>query len=534
MQNLNTKYLSVFSFISITYGMLWYYTWFLPVNFVVVNNTASWFLPAGFRFAALLMLPRKYWLAIILGEWTAIKLLNDLKDPMGFLAEFVSIAPPVLIYLTAAHIHLKLYGKAAFNNVKQTISLLFFGFSAAILTAAVLVTSMIYHGKYAPLGTEILFSEIHLANIFAFALGDIVGMLLIVPSIIFIADLLKRRAVIKVNFNLRVLIQVVVAAVLVTLLFSNLHQIPLYYIQMIVVMLVITCAYKYGWQGAVASVFTMCIVIVLAALLSDTQSSMIENQVYLITIAVIALILGTSISQQNQLTRQLVEQNLSLEKLNVGLNEEVKKNQQLAAKVISIQESERKRISTELHDDIGQNITAINTEVKIIERLSTNQMVETSISNIKQLTNTIYSTAHHLMSMLRPRVIDELGLEKALDSSQFHQLLNKADINYHVNIKGEFESLDDVVKIAIYRIVQESATNAIKHSQASNFYLDLSLDNQSLSLIIKDDGIGFDTVNVDTFKGRFGLLGIEERVLSLQGKFELSSSDAGSKIIVKI
>ncbi|TPH13931.1 MASE1 domain-containing protein [Litorilituus lipolyticus] len=534
MQSLSTKYITNFSLISIAYGMLWYFTWFLPVNFAVVNNSASWFLPAGFRFAAFLMLPRRYWLAIILGEWTAIKLLNDLKDPMTLFAEFVSIAPPALIYLTAAHIHLKLYGKAAFNNVKQTISLLFFGFSAAILTATVLVTSMIYHGKYASSGTEMLISEMHLANIFAFALGDIVGMLLIVPSIILISDLIKKRTTIDICINFKMLIQFFSIAMIGILLLSNLHQIPLYYIQMIVVMLVITCSYKYGWQGAVVSVFTMCIVIVLAALLADTQSSMIENQVYLITIAVIALILGTSISQQNQLTHQLLEQNLTLETLNIGLNEEVKKNQQLAAKVISIQESERKKISTELHDDIGQNITAINTEVKIIERLSTNQMVEASISNIKQLTSTIYSTAHHLMSMLRPRVIDELGLEKALDSSQFHQLLNKAGINYHVDIHGEFESLDDVVKIAIYRIAQESATNAIKHSQAGNFYLDLSLENQLLTLRIKDDGIGFDTTDKDKLKGRFGLLGIEERVLSLQGQFELNSSDIGSEIIVKI
>ena len=160
----SSKYLGFFLAISVSYSMLWYHSWYLPLNFAVIDNTASWFLPAGYRLAAFLFVPRKYWLAIIVGEWCAIRLITAERGEIPLLSDIIATVFPALVYLGAAHIYLKMYEKPSFRTTRQSIALLVGSVISATLTSAILTTSMIYHGEVSTISSnELFFFEVHRA-----------------------------------------------------------------------------------------------------------------------------------------------------------------------------------------------------------------------------------------------------------------------------------------------------------------------------------------------------------------------------------
>lgn len=530
----SSKYLGFFLAISVSYSMLWYHSWYLPLNFAVIDNTASWFLPAGYRLAAFLFVPRKYWLAIIVGEWCAIRLITAERGEIPLLSDIIATVFPALVYLGAAHIYLKMYDKPSFKTTRQSIALLVGSVISATLTSAILTTSMIYHGEVSTISSNELFSHKHLLNIVSFALGDIIGVLLILPPVILLAEYFQREKTSNRQFGIPSVFQILLALGLTLIVLTNLHQVPLYYVKILTVILVIASTHRWGWKGAVLSVLLMCILIVYTSLLSTEIISVIENQIYLISIAFTSLILGASISEQSSLNQQLVKQNSALNHLNNRYKQQAEKNQLLAAKVVDIQERERKKISNELHDDIGQTLTAMKTEITILEHITSDNKVRHSASNLRVLSNKVYNVTRNLIMLLHPRELDDLGLEKALRSKVLTQLLSLAKVNYHLNIESDLSVLSEEKKIAVYRIVQESFNNIVKHANAKNVYVDLAIEQQQLKLSIRDDGTGFDVQNKALWSGRFGLFGIEERAVALNGHFQIGSSLEGTKIQIQI
>ncbi len=135
---------------------------------------------------------------------------------------------------------------------------------------------------------------------------------------------------------------------------------------------------------------------------------------------------------------------------------------------------------------------------------------------------------HRLLDDLRPAVLDEFGLLRALDEGPIRDLLNAAGMVYHTELRGDPRRLDDDTRTAIYRLVQESATNAVKHAQASKFSLRLRVGTRqgvALALLdLRDDGIGLPHGRPRS--GR-GLQGMRDRVTSLGGQFRLRPNDDG-------
>ena len=136
------------------------------------------------------------------------------------------------------------------------------------------------------------------------------------------------------------------------------------------------------------------------------------------------------------------------------------------------------------------------------------------------------------MHWLRPRLLDELGLEAALKSELFSEHLNEAGIAYQCKISGPIDSLNDDFKIAIFRICQEASTNAVKHSLATEFSIDITYQENELEIIISDNGIGLPEHKNSNSKGGFGVLGIVERVSVLKGKTLFKNGECGGLTIM--
>ena len=203
------------------------------------------------------------------------------------------------------------------------------------------------------------------------------------------------------------------------------------------------------------------------------------------------------------------------------------RNQLLTKRSLEIQEEERRNLSQELHDELGQTITAIKAVAVSISNKTTleKRYINSSVKTIVEYSDHVYQVAKNMMHRLRPSVLDEFGLVKALENMIDEWNDNQDDIFCDFTFLDVPTDLSESLKINIYRIIQESLTNILKHSNASQVAVTIKndrLDNiERINLKIKDNGIGIDQ---DKIIPGFGLLGMKERVEMNGGVFEFESS----------
>jgi two-component system sensor histidine kinase UhpB len=221
----------------------------------------------------------------------------------------------------------------------------------------------------------------------------------------------------------------------------------------------------------------------------------------------------------------------------LAVERELEESRQLTHLIQKHIEEERRSLARELHDELGQYVTAIKTFAVAIASKTKEKApeVEASAQTIVGAANHIYDGMHNIIKQLRPGSLDNLGLIETLKD-----LINSLQKQYqHLKIElrfsGALNELGESLNINIYRMVQESINNAIKHAQASELRIDLSvLDKDILQLMIKDNGKGMDIKAVDQ-TNHFGLLGIRERVQGLHGTFTVDSElGKGTNIIITI
>ncbi len=220
------------------------------------------------------------------------------------------------------------------------------------------------------------------------------------------------------------------------------------------------------------------------------------------------------------------------------LSESKAKNQSLTQRSLEIQEEERRHLAQELHDELGQTIAAIKAVAAAImnNQKSDEQHTKSSVKTIIEYSDHIYQVARNMMHRLRPSVLDEFGLVKALQTMIDDWNGRQDDIFCHFSFSDIPDGLSEPLNINLFRIIQESLTNALRHSSASNVLIRLNKITQSGSdyiiLKIQDDGIGIDIENMVM---GLGLSGMKERVEMNNGKFELTSdSERGIDINISI
>lgn len=213
------------------------------------------------------------------------------------------------------------------------------------------------------------------------------------------------------------------------------------------------------------------------------------------------------------------------DKLSVAKQE----NRALTQHSLEIQEDERKKLAQELHDELGQSLTAI----KVMAVAATRRNAD-----IQQCSNTIVNTCNHLMQVVRsmmhqlhPLVLTELGLKAGLEDLIAHWAIRANQLEIQLDCSSDTEQLSANIAIQVFRIVQECLTNIVRHAQANTAHIELSIAQQVLLLKVSDNGIGCQEVS----KTGFGLLGMKERVHSLGGEFSLHSQQGlGTRISVRI
>lgn len=214
------------------------------------------------------------------------------------------------------------------------------------------------------------------------------------------------------------------------------------------------------------------------------------------------------------------------------LQESTQNNHRLTQQIIRLQEDERKSLARDIHDEIGQYLTAINVDASAILYGRKLSSAKESALAISKLTRQMMDMVHQILQRLRPRILDELGLGLALIELVEHWRQRCGNINVIESIDKSLGVLDEVLSITAYRVLQECLTNIAKHASATRVIVNVNQDAQFVHLYIEDDGVGFDTTS--SAKG-FGLAGMRERIQGLLGEIYIQSAiNKGVKVTVKL
>lgn len=203
----------------------------------------------------------------------------------------------------------------------------------------------------------------------------------------------------------------------------------------------------------------------------------------------------------------------------------------LSQLLVRAQEEERKQLSRELHDQVGQMLTALRMEIGHAERSRfTDAAFTAHTTECKGIIDTMVGTVRDLSMGLRPSMLDDIGLGPALQwLARDHSRRYNCPVN--VNMEGDLDTLPEAYRTCTYRVVQEALTNCARHAKANEIDVSVHGTEDWLRLVIRDDGIGMRTG--PNAKTGLGLLGIQERVRELNGSMAVMS-DEGSGTSLRI
>ncbi|MCD4674665.1 MAG: PAS domain-containing protein, partial [Desulfobacula sp.] len=258
-----------------------------------------------------------------------------------------------------------------------------------------------------------------------------------------------------------------------------------------------------------------------------------------------SLAVSVDVTEKNRTQKDLQIAKEKLSQYSQDLEQQVKKRtaqlekaqenlKKLSKNVIASQEREKALVARELHDHLGQILTALRIDAVWIEKFLTH--IDKNAGNrAEKMCFLIDDTINDVRDMayrLRPRVLDDLGLVDALESllSDFEKRSNVSCVFKN----DEIPKINDTLATALYRIGQEAVTNSLKHSNATTITVELKNDEEGIVLSIQDNGCGFDAHNDNGING-FGLEGMRERANLVGGRLDISSRlSEGTSICCKV
>jgi signal transduction histidine kinase len=266
--------------------------------------------------------------------------------------------------------------------------------------------------------------------------------------------------------------------------------------------------------------------------LTDMQAAM-QRQVWTVfgIALVISLVIGwLAFRHAARLERKLTAQHEREERISSDL-------QRLSARLVQAREEEQRRIARELHDEVGQALSAVKVQLAVAERrIERMGAARALLADAQTSADSALHSVRDLSHLLHPSALDDLGLVAALESlvADFRRRHQVAVEFLH---QGRDERLQAETERAIYRIVQEGLTNIARHAEASSGYVRLTMEESSVTVTIEDDGVGFDVADVERPGKRrgLGLLSVRERVTGLRGTVRIESAARnGSRIEVEL
>lgn len=490
----------------------WFCLWALSLYFINDPILAMLFFPFALRLGVVLHTPRRYWLLLYSVEWLLIIAIGDNLQQEHWSS---------ILLLSASSLPFTFFASKLYHGSQwQKLSVI-----AGLILVVATVNVILLSGLSIPL--------MH------YWLASVTGSLMLVPSCYLLWSYLFERVWIPLNpdfinkpvalrgrhiawyvlvFVLNIFVQIVLP--------DELQRFAPFCLAIPIILL----AFRYGWQGALLG--TLLNSVALIALSGELHTSIQLTDLLLSLMAqtMTGICLGLAVQHQRD--------------LNTSLRKQLKQNHMLSRQLVKTEENIRKGVARELHDEIGQNITAIKTQANIIKRVEEGNIAYTCASLIESLSLNIYDTTKGLLTQLRPKTLDDLGLKESVlqlvrdmeltrlgidvkvewlnEDELFNAQGNDKKVNINQKLKDRpVECFSEATQVTIYRIFQEALNNIVKYANASMVELSLTCENNIVTISVKDNGVGLVSPKIPD-QG-LGLKGMQERVEALGGKFRLST-----------
>lgn len=479
-----------------------------------------WMLPYGLRFGALLLTPVRYWGWMLGAEIAATAGISILHaDPRHWLVLTMNGLPEPLVMAAGLWLLRRFNLHASLHSPQEVTRLLLS--VVLIVTATTAVDAVLLALVRAPGSSDLMVRVIGEE-----LLSHYLGILLIAPLMIML---------VRTRFDQRALaslfmdgLLVMLPSMTILLVLSEQAAPQPQFARVLSLAPVLFFAFRHGWRGASLAMIISSLGMTLVDQHLGHAPSPAAAYLFLAVAGTGALMLGSATDALRRSSDRVAEQNVYLGAVNRRLDQLAHQLRSAARGNLQADENQRRHLASELHDELGQNITAIQTHVKLAQVRLREAGMEDISASINNILAHMRRALHRLLDDLRPAVLDEFGLLRALDEGPIRDLLNAAGMAYRTELHGDPRLLDDDTRTAIYRLVQESATNAVKHAQASEFSLRLRIgERQGAALAVldlRDDGTGLPS---RLPRGGRGLQGMRDRVTSLGGQFRLRADHAG-------
>ena len=487
--------------LGIAYTALWTVLW--------QSSQAFWFLPAGLRFTTFLYTRPLSWPVWIAAEWLGIFYLNEAyasnSDIPG--VGFGDIAPS-LVYVATIALFLKNkdWVYKAIKTQSEVLSISIAMTFAAIMAAVVLFLLLPNESPF------LVFERFSIQGIATYSLGDIAGILFIWSVVEFIRSVrssgkLERRLLAK-----DVLLAVVPVLALIISLTVTAPDLG-WAVLAILFIPIVYLSLRHGWTGSAFSVAILNLVAGALYFISGNAEALFNTQIFLVSVGITGLFLGAAISQQGELVNNI---------------------RKISQRVIETQEYERSRISQDLHDHVGQVLTALRSRIVILRNKEVSDLKH-ELDSLDELAAGAYQDVHDIVDELSPNELTQFGLRRSLENPGFHQMLQAANIRYHTSFKGQVSEIPEQIQLSIYRIAQEALSNAAKHSRATFCQLNIDVKQKNnrgiIDFRIQDNGNGFD---IESRTNGHGIQNIQDRVQALAGTMTINSGTTGTSIAIVI
>jgi PAS domain S-box-containing protein len=198
---------------------------------------------------------------------------------------------------------------------------------------------------------------------------------------------------------------------------------------------------------------------------------------------------------------------------------------QLSSKLLDAQESERRNLARELHDEVGQALTAVKLKLEGTRRSTADAGASAQLASCVEIADTALQQVRNLSLDLRPPQLDLMGLESAL-RWLLETRVEAVGLSTSLNVRLTASEISPQIEITCFRIVQEALTNALRHARAKSVQVDVEQDDDFIEVTVRDDGVGFDAdaaMEKAAAGGSLGLLSMEERLVLLGGSFSIAS-----------
>lgn len=481
-----------------------------------------WYLPAGLRLGALWVAPRRLWLGLMVTEWLALLILSLASgyDP-GSVGLWITLLLPWPCYALAAYLLRPTHSDLGLSAPAVMARLLAAGLFGALLLAPWLAR---FHPQSSAQGDL-------LAGSFDFLLGDMIGVLMLAPAMLLLArrgfaSAAQRAALRDIAIYL---LPLLLAAAVLTSMAPRIAPIaflltfaPLLYL-----------AFRHGCSGATLALPCVGVSVEMGHSLG-LDFAVPALQLALVAIGFGTLMLGAAISALRESHWLLAERNRELLQKNNTLYGLAGELRIMAQQLTRLQEQGQRELAAELHDELGQSITAVATRAALAERGCDDPTMRQALHALRAQIRALHDSLNRALRQLRPLILDNYGLRRALADGPLRDLAEDAGLDYRTHFTGEIDDLDEDTTTAIYRICQEAVTNCVRHAHAHLFILDLSVqwvhDGRWLwvELELADDGSA--VVNAKPSPGTgLGLAGIHSRVLALGGDYCYEPGPSGTR-----